>query len=106
MADLTDKQFIAIRRQVGSGYLEVEIQDAYDRQLTLRDAALELLQIRLADFRVNPLSFTVVGEYSQDAQKNIAALESAISRLVAMDDDLTETAGGTRIMMAGRKYPR
>jgi hypothetical protein len=113
MADLTDAELILIRRTgVGSGVLDEEIQEAYDREGngTLKSAAVEILEIRYADYIANPLAFTIVSEYSQDATKNVNPMLALLNRVKGMEDDLSDlaagTAGGTVLVPNGRAYPR
>lgn len=104
---LTDPQYVLIRRFVGSGFTGSEIDAAYERNETLRGAALELLEIRRADFLVNPLAFTIVSEYSQDASKNLVALDALIESVRGNTDDLDGPGGGiANILENLRRYQR
>jgi hypothetical protein len=61
-----------------------DLETRYARLGTLPLVALEIVRERLADIAnaaENPLSFTVVGEYSQDGSKNLPALEALVHEL-------------------------
>ena len=108
MADLTDDQLVALRRYVGKGFTDPELQDAFDRQGNLRDAAVEILETVYADMIINPLSFTIIGEYAQNANKNPDLLRKFIDNLRIQDKDLTLslTNGGTVIIKNTRMHRR
>lgn len=76
------------------------VEDLEDRFLRLQDVklvAVEVLRQRIADIadvQNNPLNFTVVGEYSQDASGNIAYLKALLAQV---ESDAGVSGGSTLI---------
>lgn len=78
---LSVDQLITIRRAVGTAPSDAELNDIYTRTADVDELILEVLEIRLADLKRNPSSFSVPGEYSQSTGENIAALEKSVAAL-------------------------
>ena len=90
MAALTVDQLVTVRRRVGRQPVDAEIQTIYDRTGSLTETVREILEIRVADLRANPTSFTVPGEYSQDTAGQIKAIDAALLSLGDLDNEATE----------------
>lgn len=85
----TDEELAYLRTKLGSTVNDDTnpevIEDLETRFARLQDVslvAIEVLRQRLADIadvQNNPLNFTVVGEYSQDASNNIAYLTKMLA---------------------------
>lgn len=86
MAALTEGQLVTLRRQVGSSPTDGELQLIFDRVGSLTETAREVLEIRLANLRAEPTSFTVPGEYSQDTSGQIKALDAQLAKLGDLDN--------------------
>jgi hypothetical protein len=82
---LTAEQIVTIRRQVGNSPDDAALNEAHDRLIGEDDpvaaVVLEILEIRLADLRRQPSSFSIPGEYSQSTDGNIRTLEAQIAAL-------------------------
>lgn len=110
MAAFTEEDLAYLRSKLGSSVNETtnpaiveDLEDRYDRLGTLQLVVVEVLRERLAsiaDIENNPLNFTVVGEYSQDASKNVEFLKSALA-------DAEQEAGvpGGSVMVAVQPGP-
>jgi hypothetical protein len=70
-----------VRRQVGDRPDDATLNEAYERLGTREDVAREVLEKRLANFLSQPAEFVLPGDYSQDASRNISALQEAIEGL-------------------------
>jgi hypothetical protein len=89
MASFTEEELAYLRSKLGSTVNETtnpdvvtDLEDRYDRLDSVQLVVVEVLRERLADIADilnNPLNFTVVGEYSQDASKNVDFLTRALA---------------------------
>lgn len=80
-----------------------DLEDRYTRLGSVQLVVVEVLRQRIADIadvQNNPLDFTVVGEYSQDASKNVEFLQRMLS-------DAEQEAGvpGSSVMIAVQPGP-
>jgi hypothetical protein len=85
----TDVELAYLRTRLGSTVNEdtnpeviEDLEDRYARLGTTGLVVIEVLRQRLADIAnaaENPLNYTIPGEYSQDASKNVEFLVKAIS---------------------------
>ncbi len=92
MTALTTEQKVQIRRQVGNAPDDAALQVIYDRLGDVDAVSLEVLEIRLAEFKRNPMAFSVPGEYSESrSAEQMKALEAQISALASA---LGETVPG------------
>lgn len=110
MASFTDDDLAYLRTKLGSSVNETtnpdvvsDLEDRYDRLGDVKLVVVEVLRERLADIADalnNPLNFTVVGEYSQDASGNVAFLTRALA-------DAEQDAGvpGDSVMTAVQPGP-
>lgn len=86
MGTPTADELISIRRQVGLAPTDAEVAEIYDHNDDdVDETVLEILEIRAAEMRRNPLSFTVPGEYGES--RNINQLE-------ALEDQIGALGGG------------
>lgn len=88
----TDADLAFLRTKLGTSVTEDtvagqavvdDLQTRFDRLLDVKLVVVEVLRERLADIADalnNPLNFTVVGEYSQDASNNLALLKEMLAR--------------------------
>lgn len=72
-----------IREHVGSHPDDPTVEAIYGLagNGTVETAALSILRARRADLAYNPASFEVVGDYKQDATKNLDLLDKRIADL-------------------------
>lgn len=70
----TDAQLAYYRSKLGTTIDEVDLQARYDRLGDDRLVAAEVLDQRVADALLKPLSFTIPGEYAEDRTKNLDLL--------------------------------
>lgn len=110
MAAFTEEDLAYLRTKLGSSVNETtnpdlvtDLEDRYDRLGSVQLVVVEVLRERLAniaDIQNNPLNFTVVGEYSQDASANVAFLTRALA-------DAEQDAGvpGSSVMVAVQPGP-
>jgi hypothetical protein len=70
----TDSQLAYYRSKLGTTIDLVDLQARYDRLEDDRLVAAEVLDQRVADSLLKPLSFTIPGEYSEDRSKNLDLL--------------------------------
>jgi hypothetical protein len=86
----SDDELAYLRTKLGSTVNEDtnpavvdDLETRFDRLHDVKLVVVEVLRQRLADIAdaaENPLNFTVVGEYSQDASANVAFLEKMLAR--------------------------
>lgn len=76
---LTEDQLITIRRAVGDTPDDAALNVIYDRTADVDELILEVLEIRLANLKAAPDSFSIPGEYSQSTRGQIEALEREIA---------------------------
>lgn len=89
----TDEELAFLRTKLGSTVDEDiypavvdDLETRFNRVHDVKLVVVEVLRQRLADIADaanNPLNFTVVGEYSQDASANVAFLEKMLARAEA-----------------------
>lgn len=80
MAELAAEQIEEIRDEVGDTPPDADLQAVYDRVESVGATIYSVLARRLANLRAAPASFSISGEYSQNTQANIAALEAQLAR--------------------------
>lgn len=68
---LTDDQVAYYKANLGSTIDEVDLEARYTRLGDDRLVAAEVLDQRVADALLKPLSFTIPGDYAEDRSKNI-----------------------------------
>lgn len=77
---LTSGQIVTIRRAVGDTPDDAALGAIFARNGgSVDDLILEVLEIRLANLKAAPDSFSVPGEYSQSTGKQIDALERELA---------------------------
>lgn len=110
MATLTADELANIRDWIGDSEPpdDFDLQTIYDRKTTLTKTVLSVLDKRLATLiSGGPLSFTVVGEYSENRAANITALEKLIARVRAEGvGDEDGVIGKVTVGSLGRKWGR
>lgn len=103
MAALTEAQLVTVRRQVGNKPTDAVVQATYDRTGTLTETVREILEIRVANLRAAPTSFSVPGEYSQDTAGQIKAIDALLAGLGDLDNtDPEDDAGGLPTVVVAR----
>lgn len=105
---LSEAELADIRMEVGatSPPTDDDLEEIYDRRLSVKDTILEVLTKRLADYLANPAQFIVPGEYGQNVAANIDALEKQIERVRSGNFGLAAGAIGRAIPMVRYGYVR
>ena len=90
---LTEDEIVRVRRFVGDDPPDDDLNAIYLRHETLKGTVLEILEIRRSNLLASPLSFSVVGEYGQNARYNVEFIQKMIDdirsgRLDPDNDDL------------------
>ena len=90
MAALTEDDLAYLRTKLGSSVNDEtnpavvdDLQVRYDRLGSLQLVVVDVLRQRLADIAnplENPLSYTIPGEYGQDASGNVTFLTKALAQ--------------------------
>ncbi len=111
MPELSPAQLATLRRAVGTRKPTTpELQDIYDRTRSITDTAREVLEQRLADYLARPASMNIPGEYGEDSQANIKALQQQLAILGDLDDtdpvDVDDGRGEVVIVSAWPLRPR
>lgn len=92
---LNAAQLAAIRAEVGSTPDDATLQLIFDRTANLGAVAVEVISMRLSDLLASPATFTIIGDYSQSNETNIAGLRSQLSRLHGLSGDDGSALFGT-----------
>lgn len=110
MPTLTTDEIADIRDWIGDSEppTDADLQTIFDRKGTLTKATISILDKRLVTLITGgPLSFTVVGEYSENRAANITALEKLIARVSAEGvGDEDGVIGKVTVGNLGRKWGR
>jgi hypothetical protein len=89
---LSSENRLAIRKWVGSDPDDTELESYFDALGDAPSAALQILQERLADFEGSPVQMGIDGDWRQNHQANLVALQDKVRELEAIvaPDDRTD----------------
>lgn len=98
VAPLTEDQVVRVRRFVGDEPADADLDPIWQRHGSIKGVVLEILEIRKANLLASPLSFTITGEYAQNARFNVEYIKQLISdiregRVDPDSDDLNGDQG-------------
>lgn len=99
---LTVDQKVEIRRQIGNAPADADLEVIYTRTASLDETVLEVLEIRLAEMRRNPESFSVPGEYSESRsaaqRKELLAQINGVRARLGLDPLTSESLSLARVV--------